>query len=328
MLVPILVIVGLIILFPIIIEICAAIGMNASLGKRGDGSVSIKYPLPSEQKDLIYKKDYFYNDKGNRFAIFKYRHKSVKEPKKALLMIHGLGCGHFYLFPLINYFAKQGYLILAYDQFASGLSEGKGIKSMTVGARDVKFALKYIDEKYGDLPLSVFGHSWGGFTASIALNYSERIEKAIIVSGFNRMSDIVRGGTMPFVNFLVSLAIIRQDAFRYKQVSRLSALDCFQKTNAKVLYIQGANDHVVNPEFSSTVFMQLNRNPNVEIKVLEGKEHTPFVTAKSQEEQNKVAATFGTVGGHLVPIETYIDYEKISELDLDVCKLMSDFLQK
>ena len=60
MLVPILVVVGLAFLIPIIIEVSAAVGMNASLGKRGDGSVSIKYPLPSEQKDLVYKKDYFY----------------------------------------------------------------------------------------------------------------------------------------------------------------------------------------------------------------------------------------------------------------------------
>ena len=60
MLVPILVVVGLAIFIPIIIEVSAAVGMNASLGKRGDGSVSIKYPLPSEQKDLIFKKDCFH----------------------------------------------------------------------------------------------------------------------------------------------------------------------------------------------------------------------------------------------------------------------------
>ena len=143
MLVPILAVLGLLILIPIILDIGASIGMKKALGKRGDGTVSIRYPLPSEQKDLIFKKDCFYNDKGNRFAVYEYRHKNVKDPKKVLLMIHGLGGGHFYLFPLINYFAKLGYLVVAYDQYASGASEGKKINSMTVGARDVKFALKY-----------------------------------------------------------------------------------------------------------------------------------------------------------------------------------------
>ena len=240
MLVPILVVVGLAILIPIIIEVSAAVGMNASLGKRGDGSVSIKYPLPSEQKDLVYKKDYFFNDSGNKFVIFEYRHKSVKEPKKALLMIHGLGCGHFYLLPLINYFAKQGYLILAYDQFASGLSEGKAIKSMTVGARDVKFALKYVDEKYGNLPLSVFGHSWGGFTASIALNYSNRIEKTILVSGFNRQSDFVLNGN--FLGILLSFVLKIRDAFIYKKYVKFSTINSLKKIknyNIKNMIIAG-----------------------------------------------------------------------------------------
>lgn len=330
MLVPILVVLGCIILVPIIIQIGANIGMKKSLGKRGDGTVSIRYPLPSEQKDLIYKKDYFFNDQGNRFAIFEYRHKNVKNPNKILLMIHGLGCGHFYLFPLINYFAKLGYLVLAYDQYASGCSEGTKIDSMTVGARDVKFALNYIDKNYPKLPLYVFGHSWGGFTASIALNYSKRIEKAIIISGFNRMSDFVRvpDGPGVFIGFLLSLAIISRDSFLYKKDSTLSALDCFQKTKAKVLYLQGSEDKVVKPEYSSTLFMQLCKNPNVQIKVLKGKGHTPFVTNKSQIGQDKVSAIFGTVGGNLVPIETYFDYEKISEPDLQVYKMMSDFLAK
>lgn len=322
-----LIILGSILVVISLLQVFVNLGLKNALGKRGDGTVSIKYPLPSEQKNLVYKRDYFVNKNDVKFSVFEYTNSDVKNFKGAILFIHGVGAGHFYSLPLINYFAKLGYIVVAYDQYASGLSEGKKIDSMTVGARDVEYAVKYFEEKYNKYPLYLFGHSWGAFTASTALHYSKRIEKTILVSGFDRQSDFVLNGNP--LGVLLSLSIKFRDLIIYKKAAKLSLVKSLKNTNSKVLYLQGENDIVVNPKYSGKRFAEIFKNyENIDVKILPNKEHTPFVTNKAQKEQNKVAELFGTTGGKLVPLEVEIDYEKISEPDMKVYKMMSDFFEK
>ena len=322
-----LIVLGSIIVFFLLLQLFVNIGLKNALGKRGDGTVSIRYPLPSEQKNLTFKRDYFVNKKNVKFSVFEYRNSDVKKIKGAILLIHGVGGGHFYSLPLINYFAKMGYIVVAYDQYASGLSEGKRIDSMTVGARDVEFAVKYFEQNYSNYPLYLFGHSWGAFTAATALNYSYRIEKTILVSGFNHQSDFVLNGNP--LGILLSLSIKIRDLIIYKKAAKLTLINSLEKTNSKVLYLQGENDRTVNPKYSGKRFAEIFKNfKNIDVKILPNKEHTPFVTKQAQDEQNKVAQLFGTTGGKLVPLTTEIDYEKISEPDMEIYKLMSDFFEK
>ena len=318
---------GAILIIILLMFLFVNLGMKNALGKRGDGTVSIRYPLPSEQKNLEYKRDYFYNKKGNRFSVFEYRNSDVKKINGVILFVHGVGGGHFYMFPLINYFANLGYIIVAYDQYASGLSEGRKIGSMTVGARDIEFAIKYVEEKYKEYKLYMLGHSWGAFTASTGLSYSRRIEKTILVSGFNHQSDFVLNGN--FFGVLLSFILKIRDLIIYKKYAKMTLIKSLKNTESKVLYIQGENDHVVNPKYSGFLFKKIFENyENIDVKILPKKEHTPFVTEASQNGQNEVGKLFGTTGGKLIPLTTEINYEEISEPDENVYKMMSGFFEE
>ena len=60
--------------------------------------------------------------------------------------------------------------------------------------------------------------------------------------------------------------------------------------------------------------------------MLPQKGHSPIVTYESQLAQGKIMSQFGMLGENLVPIETYVDFVKNNVPDMDVYKLIVDFL--
>lgn len=290
---------------------------------RGDGSISIKYARPSDYPNLEVNKSYFLNNKKARLSIYEYKLKN-KEPKGLVLFIHGIGGGHFYSLQLINYLCEQGYMVLAYDQYASGTSEGKRIESLTQGAIDVKHAVRYIEEHY-KMPFYVMGHSWGGYCASQALRYSKNITKCISIAGLDSEASMTSGPK--FFASLASLFVMICGSTKYGKYAFYSQYGSFKKTSAKVLYLQGKEDLVVNPNKTGYKYQKkLKNRPNIEVKMLDKKGHSPIITYESQLEQGKIMAQFGMLGENLVPLETYVDFVKNNVPDMDVYKLIVDFL--
>ena len=319
----IIIIIALIMLFILSCALANKIVSKKVYGRRGDASISIKYPLPSDYKNLNVRKDYFVNNKKARLTVYEYCKKNSK-PKALILFCHGVGGGHIYSLPLINYFCENGYMVVAYDQYASGSSEGKRMESMTQGVADVKCAVKYVEEHYKDLSFYVAGHSWGGFCATQALRYSNRIEKCIDIAGLDSEAAMAKG--KPFIRAIAKTFVKLCGATQYGIHSFYSSLGIMKKTRAKVLYLQGEDDLVVDPKYSGYMYQKkLKNKDNIKVVMLPKKGHAPMVTYKSQLKQSKVMAQFGMLGGVLVPLETYVDFNKNNVPDMDVYKLMLDF---
>ena len=286
-------------------------------GRRGDASISIKYLLPSDYKDLNVKKDYFINNKNARLSVYEYTKKGTK-PVGLVLFSHGIGGGHFYSLSLINYLCERGLMVVAYDQYASGTSEGRRIESMSQGAIDIKYAVKYVEEHY-DLPFYVAGHSWGGYCASQALRYSKKITKCVNIAGFNNEAAMASKIARPFVRFC--------SFTHFGKYAYYTTVGSFKKTSAKVLYLQGKQDAVVNPKNSGFKYEKMFKNKeNIKVVMLDNKGHSPIVDFASQTAQSEVMKQFGMLGGVLVPLETYIDFNKNNTPDMDVYKMIGDFL--
>ena len=292
-------------------------------GRRGDASISIKYALPSDYPNLDSKKFYFLSNKKARLYGYEY-HKKDTKPKAVVLLIHGIGGGHLYLLPLINYLCEQGLMIVAYDQYASGMSEGRRIESMSQGAIDVKYAVRYIEQNY-DVPFYVMGHSWGGYAAAQALRYSKRIEKCLSIAGVESEAAMINPKLKlrKLVMFIVKLC----NATKFGKYAFYTSYGSFKKTNAKVLYLQGKQDLTVLSNLTGEVYQKkLGNRPNINITILDQKGHAPFVDYESQLKQYEVMSKFGLLGGVLTDINVYIDHVKTSVPDPKVYKLISDFL--
>ena len=89
---------------------------------------------------------------------------------------------------LADYFASHDYLVFAYDATGNGESEGKTAKGMPQGLIDLDYAIRYIKEnmELADLPLVLFGHSWGAYSSAGVLNLHPDIKAVVMAAGFNR----------------------------------------------------------------------------------------------------------------------------------------------
>lgn len=297
---------------------------NNTYGRRGDGSISIKYSYPSNYPDLEVSKSFFLNNKKARLYVYEYVPRG-KEIKANILFAHGIGSGHFYSLPLIHHIVQNGYRVIAYDQYASGTSEGRKIRSMTQAAIDVKYAVKYVEQKYPNDRFYAMGHSWGGYTASQALRYSKRIEKCINIAGLDSEAMMAK---MMFKHGAILSHIMRLcSATHYGKYAFYSTYGIFKKTHAKVLYLQGLEDKVVLPKYSGFLYQnKLKNRPNITVKMLENKGHSPYVTLESQRKQENVMKQFGMLGGVLVDLSIYVDYVKNSVPDPEVYKIIVDYL--
>ena len=291
--------------------------------RRGDASNSIKYPLPSDFNNLDIKKDYFVNNKNARLTVYTYVKKNTS-PKAVVLVSHGIGGGHFYLLPLINYLCLRDLAVVAYDQYGSMTSEGRRIESMNQGAIDVKFALRYVEDHF-KLPIYTLGHSWGGYCAAQTLRYSSKVEKCAIIAGLNNEASMVNVPSIfrPLAKLIVMLC----GATLYGKYSFYSTYGAMKKTSAKVLYLQGKDDPVVLPKYTGYKYQKKFKNKkNIKVVMLDKKGHSPIVTYESQLRQAEVMKQFGILGGNLVDLDTYIDFNKNNIPDKDVYNLIGDFL--
>lgn len=317
-LIIILIVIGIVI-FIICSLICiTSIVFTKTYGSRADGSISIRYALPSELNNIETKHGYL-TSKNNKLFYTIYN-KPNSNPKALILMIHGIGSGHFYLIPIIEKLVNDGYMVFAYDQYASGCSEGKIFKTMARGIVDIKYVLKFIDENadLNNLPLYVLGHSWGGYVAGNSLKYSPRISKCVDISGFDNEADFNR--RLQFIIMLRNFMLVGSVAF-----ARVKSI--FKKTTAKVCYIQGEKDLTVNPKYSGLVYKKIEKiNPNLTVKILPNKGHTPFNDDASQLKQYELISEFGTLGNVILPLERYVDFRTISLVDENVYKIILDFL--
>lgn len=292
--------------------------------KRGDGAVCIKYQFFSDFPNLKRRKISF-KSKKNILRGFIYNDKDIHEYKALVVICHGIGYGHYYLFPWINYLCKNGYLVLGYDATASNLSEGKRISSMLQAIYDLNEALKFVEnnKEFDKYRLYLFGHSMGGCASLNVLHYHHpRLEKVLTVAGFNNEAEEATAFNKAYT--LLKPFLYIRNFFHYGRLAFFTGKSALKKTHAKVYYIQGENDVVVPLSVGYNKFKNI-RNPNVKCELIPNKGHTPFVSDKAQEEQGKLLFNLGLLGGVLTPPTYVLNYKAISEPDEKIYQKMINF---
>ena len=122
-----------------------------------DGLQRTKYEFPSAQ--------------GQKLAGYMY---SWGENQRGIIvMAHGFGGGgHNSYMDCANYFARQGYYVFAYDATGNDESQGEGVGGLPQGVIDLDYAITFVEESgnFPNLPIVLFGHSWGGYSFAAYLH--------------------------------------------------------------------------------------------------------------------------------------------------------------
>ncbi len=200
----------------------------------------------------------FSSDKGQKLAGYLY---SVGDEQKGILVIaHGFGGGHNSYMDLAYFFAQNGYYVFAYDATGSDKSEGEGVGGVPQGVIDLDHAISFVEsnEEIPDLPIVLFGHSWGGYSASAVLTYHPEVKAVIECSGFNASSDMFESGGKKQAGDLIytMTPFIRlHERFKYGKYAVNTAIDGFNSSEASVMIVHSADDDVIGIEYGYDKFM-------------------------------------------------------------------------
>ena len=219
----------------------------------------------------------FPSDKGQLLTGYMY---SAGEDQHGILIIaHGLGAGHNSYMDVANYFAHRGYLVFAYDATGNDESEGEGVGGIPQGVIDLDRAITFVegDDAFPKLPIVLFGHSWGGFSACNVLTFHPEIKAVIECSGCNRSSDLFEAGgkdqagdviytMMPFIKL--------HERIKYGKYASNTAMKAFDSCETQVMVVHSADDDVVPIEYGLDLYYEKYKdNPRFTFMRLEDRGH-------------------------------------------------------
>ena len=191
----------------------------------------------------------FPSNKGQMLQGYLY---STGDDQKGIVIIsHGFGGGgHNSYMDVADYFARNGFLVFAYDATGCDESEGKGVGGLPQGVIDLDHAITFVEKSgnFPNLPIMLFGHSWGGYSVTNVLAWHPEVHAVISCSGFNSSADMFEAEGrkeagdgiaifMPFVKLY--------EKIRYGKYASNTAMDGFAASDSAVLILHSADDNMV-----------------------------------------------------------------------------------
>ncbi len=207
----------------------------------------------------------FASNDGTKLVGYRYYTDSTKA-QGVVVIAHGLGGGgHNSYIDVAYYFAQHGYDVFAYDATGNDESDGEGVKGIPQGVADLSCAIDYLRsiDEVKDLPVMLWGHSWGGFSVSAVLNYHPEVKAVAAISGFNRSGDLIRAQGQQMVGGFIGFMMPYVDSIeriRCGKYSSANALDGFANSECGVLIAHSGDDTTVPIEYGYDVYYKQYAN--------------------------------------------------------------------
>ena len=202
----------------------------------------------------------FVSNKGQKLAGYLYT--AGENPRGIIVMAHGFGGGgHNSYMDCANYFAHHGYCVFAYDATGNDESEGDGVGGLPQGVIDLDYAIRFVEKsgRFPDLPIALFGHSWGGYSVCSVLTYHPEVKAVIACSGFNASSDMfeAEGKRQAGDGIYVMMPFVKlHERLKYGQYAANTAMDGFAESDAAVMIVHSLDDEVVPPEYGCDIYSE------------------------------------------------------------------------
>lgn len=241
---------------------------------------SVLFPV-EHYKGLIKDSRRFKSGRYNLAGGF-FHNEQYSSYKGLIIVGHGIGCGMDNYLLVIDYFARKGYLVFAYDMTGCCDSEGPGMIALQRAIIDLKNAINYAQKQdiAQGLKTYVFGHSWSGYAAAAVLNDSKICKKLTAVaatSGFNNFWDSMREQGIMKAGKAIALAkpatylVSLLDFGKYALYTGVRGINKFKKP---VLVTHSKDDPTVPYYISIASHMDKCTNPKAEVKVYEDRAHS------------------------------------------------------
>lgn len=239
----------------------------------------------------------FASDKGQMLAGYLYS--NGDDQCGIVIMAHGFGGGgHNSYMDAADYFAKNGYYVFAYDATAMDKSEGEGLGGVPQGVIDLDHAISFVESNSDipDLPIVLFGHSWGAYSVSAVLTYHPEVKAVIECCGFNSSPDMFESGGKEqagIVIYAMTPFIGLHEFFSYGKYATNTAMDGFNSTDAAVMIVHSADDNVIGIEYGLDKFYEKYKDdPRFTFMRFEDRGHNSILNDLANTYADEVDAGF------------------------------------
>ena len=326
----------------IVMPVLTIIIYNDNFGERFETAEWMAYSV-SDFENLKVTECSFPSNHGQILAGYQYS-KEVQQPIKGVVVLaHGLGGGgHNTYMDVADYFTSNGYLVFAYDATGNDKSEGDSVEGLPQGVIDLDYALRYVKQanEYKDLPIVLFGHSWGGYSVGNVLNCHPDVKAAVLVAGFDRSTDLFEQQGESMIGFGIKLFmpyVSLYERLKFGEYATYSAIDGFAESNAGIMVLYSKDDTSVLPENGYDKFYDVyGDNPRFSFIEYEdrghgyiyyseaarnyrdqlNKDYTAYVEANGGEYSAEMKAAF---------MEKNLDKSKCYEFDYDLMEQILEF---
>ncbi|WP_281654043.1 alpha/beta hydrolase family protein [Eggerthella sinensis] len=200
----------------------------------------------------------FASDQGQTLASYLFTHadagmdESGAGAKGVVVIAHGLGGGCNSYMDVADRFARSGYAVFAYDGTGNDRSEGDAVGGLPQAVIDLGHALDTVEQsdELGDLPIMLFGHSWGGYAVGSVLVDHPEVSAVVSVAGFDTSAAMLESEGRQMAGDAINLLLPYLSLYEHLKFGAYadsSAVQGFASSSAHVLVLHSANDGTVPP---------------------------------------------------------------------------------
>ncbi len=267
--------------------------------------------------------------------------------KGLVVLAPGRGEGAEYYLAEIRYFVDHGWRAFSFDYTGSYASEGENSVGLPQSRVDLEAALAYIQSNntLNQLPMMLWGHSWGGYAVAAVLKKHPNISAAASISGFNSpmglLNEYVRSqsGVLSYVEYPFGWAY---QSLRFGRSAFETAVDGINGSDTPVMIIHDRADEAISYNGAS-IIAQRGRitNPNVVYitrNIASGSGHMDVFRSQAaiqyiQQQNQEFQPIFDRYQGVVpdsVKAEFYagVDRFQTSELDVDFMNEINTFFER
>ena len=277
--------------------------------------------------------------------------------KGLVVICHGMNSGGEDNLFMATHLLEEGYRVFTFDYTGVYESEGKSTVGFAQAVKDLDAVLDYLEgrlkreqaEETGQaqlkVPVFLYGHSWGGYTAAAVLNHDHDIAGVISISGFRSPMAMIKERTRtlfgPAGILLAPFSRLYQRIL-FGRSYNLSAISGINRAGIPVLVMHGVEDEVVRYDGASIIAaIDRIKNPNVRYYAEDrpGKSgHVSiFYTRESgdynQEKKQELKMLEDLYFNH-IPVNVRekftdkLDKDRANEIDPIFLKQITDFLRE
>ncbi len=240
-----------------------------------------------------------------------------------IVFAHGIGPGHRAYMREIERLCRSGYFVLAYDMAGCGESDGEELFALSQAISDLNACLDFVKKNFS-CPVSLVGHSLGGYAVGNIGNFRKDFDKIVCLSGFLSVERIAK------MYFGEAADIL---AYERAQTAYADSCSLTAYRGKKALLIHSTDDAVV-PYEETTALVQ-KEYPELSYCIVQGRKHNPNYTADAVSYMNEVFSAYARAAkaGELSSLEEKkaflagTDWLRMTEQDEEVFSRIEEFLK-